>query len=89
MKGEMTFENIHLVVPRSGQQSRIQPSATSALSPGTNPGTGTAYVPTALPIVGPYGLPVPGYLRGRRRRRQRKASSSSSSLLSLQVLEGP
>ena len=28
--------------------------------PGTNPGTGTAYHPTALSTLGPYALPVPG-----------------------------
>ena len=28
--------------------------------PGTNPGTSSGYHPTALPIVGPYALPVPG-----------------------------
>jgi hypothetical protein len=28
--------------------------------PGTCSGTGTAYHPTALPTVAPYGLPVPG-----------------------------
>ena len=28
--------------------------------PGTNPGTGTTYHPMALPIIGPYALPVPG-----------------------------
>ena len=27
---------------------------------GTNPGTSTAYLRTALPTVGPYALPVPG-----------------------------
>ena len=32
-----------------------------ALRPGTNPGTGTAYHPTALHTVGPYELPVPGF----------------------------
>ena len=31
-----------------------------ATSPGTNPGTGIAYHPTALPTVGPYALPAPG-----------------------------
>ena len=34
------------------------------LSPGTNPGTGTANHPTALPTVGPYALPVPGFVPG-------------------------
>ena len=34
---------------------------------GTNPGTGTAYPPTALPTVGPYELPVPGLVPGQRR----------------------
>ena len=29
-----------------------------------NPGTGTAYPPTALPTVGPYALPVPGFVPG-------------------------
>ena len=32
--------------------------------PGTNPDTGTAYHPTALPTVGPYALPVPGVVPG-------------------------
>ena len=36
--------------------------------PGTNPGTGTAYHPTALPTVGPYAPPVPGFERGPERR---------------------
>ena len=30
--------------------------------PGTNPGTDTAYRPTALPTVGPYALPVLGFV---------------------------
>ena len=30
--------------------------------PGTCSGTGTAYHPTALPTVAPYGLPVPGFV---------------------------
>ena len=30
--------------------------------PGTNPGTGTAYYPTALPTIGPYALPVSGFV---------------------------
>ena len=34
---------------------------------GTNPGTGTAYLPTALPTAGPYALPVPGLEPGQRR----------------------
>ena len=33
--------------------------------PGTNPGTGNAYHPTALPTVGPYALPVPSFVPGR------------------------
>ena len=31
-----------------------------AACPGTDPGTGTAYLPTALPTVGPYALPGSG-----------------------------
>ena len=38
---------------------------TVATRPGTNPGTGTGYPPTALATVGPYGLPVPGVVPGR------------------------
>jgi len=34
------------------------------VGPGTIPGTGTAYHPTALPTVGPYALPVPGFVPG-------------------------
>jgi hypothetical protein len=34
---------------------------------GANPGTGTAYLPTALAAVGPYTLPVPGLVPGQRR----------------------
>ena len=34
---------------------------------GTNPGTGTANLPTALTAVGPYALPVPGLVPGQRR----------------------
>ena len=30
--------------------------------PGTNPGTGTGYHPTALPTVGPYATPVSGFV---------------------------
>ena len=30
----------------------------------TNPGTGTGYLPTALPTVGPYALPVPSIVPG-------------------------
>ena len=33
--------------------------------PGTNPGTGTAYIPTALPTVGPYGVEGSGGERSR------------------------
>jgi len=29
-----------------------------------NPGTGTAYPPTALPTIGPYALSVPGFVPG-------------------------
>jgi len=32
--------------------------------PGTDPGTDTEYPPTALPTVGPYALPVPGFVPG-------------------------
>ena len=33
--------------------------------PGTNPGAGTTFHPTPLPTVGPYALPVPGFVPGR------------------------
>ena len=50
-------------------KSVLGAGATAMLSemkvrPGTNPGTGTAYVPTAVPTVGPYALPVPVLVPG-------------------------
>ena len=36
-----------------------------------NPGTGTAYPPTALPTVGPYALTVPGFVPGSAHRGRR------------------
>ena len=45
-----------LATPRFRIQVRVLP--------GTNPGTGTAYHPTALPTVRPYALPGSGELHG-------------------------
>ena len=36
-----------------------------AASPGTDPGAGAGYHPTALATVGGYALPVPGFVPGR------------------------
>ena len=41
---------------------REEAKLAEVVRPGTNPGTGTAYHPTALPTVGPYALPVPGFV---------------------------
>ena len=42
-----------LLAPLRGGEASLR-------SPGASPGTGAAYLPTALPTVGPYALPVPG-----------------------------
>ena len=54
----------------SSGRSNIRPDEiavfeTCAVRPGTKPGTGTAYHPSAQPTVGPYELPVPGFIPGR------------------------
>ena len=38
--------------------------AASSAVPGANPGRGTVYHPTALPTVGLYALPAPGFVPG-------------------------
>ena len=43
-------------------RGRVLPPAGS---PGTDPGAGAGYHPTALATVGGYALPVPGFVPGR------------------------
>ena len=53
--------------PANLKRSTFPPRARTGIvrrSP-RQPGTGTAYHPTALPTVGPYALPVPGFVPGR------------------------
>ena len=45
---------LYLVEPRAFRREHHR------ARPGMDPGTGTAYHPTALPTVGSYALPVPG-----------------------------
>ena len=48
----------------AGRHCRRYPPPREHERPGTNPGTGTAYHPMALPTVGPYALAVPGVVPG-------------------------
>ena len=50
--------------PRSGQKGAMGGELAKLEKVFPNPGTGTAYPPTALPTVGPYALPVPGFVPG-------------------------
>ena len=48
----------------SSMGARAFADFTQVLALGTNPGTGTGYHTTALLTVGPYALPVPGFVAG-------------------------
>ena len=50
--------------PRSGQKGAMGGDLAKLEKVSPNPGTGTAYPPTALPTVGSYALPVPGFVPG-------------------------
>ena len=50
--------------PLSGQKGAMGGELDKLVKVFPNPGTGTAYPPTVLPTVGPYALPVPGFVPG-------------------------
>ena len=52
------------MAPTSTSEATRSRNGSLTRCPGTNPGTGTAYHPTALPTVGPCALPVPGFVPG-------------------------
>jgi len=59
----------------------------ASLRPGTNPGTGTAYHPTAPPTVGPYALPVPGLVGNEPRTRRISSSVSGAATAYVRICE--